>query len=192
MRAAPPVALTALLAGAAPAYAAGGGEESGGLLWPIVNFALLVAVLVYFARKPIEAFFADRRASIERDLEEAAQLRAEAEERFSRWQRRLADLDAEIGRIREMTRQLAEAERERILEDATESAERIRRDASAAIDQEVRRSRAALRDEASALAVELAAQLLEERVTDDDRSRLIDEFIDRVASAPAGPDGGPR
>ena len=48
---------------------------------------------------------------------------------------------------------------------------------------ELRRARAGLREEASQLAIELAAGILRETVTAQDRERLIDEFIERVARA---------
>lgn len=176
-----------VLFAAVPALAAGGGEEGGhdGLLFPLLNFALLIAVLVYFTRKPIQTFFAERRRSIHTDLEQSAELQRQAEERHAKFQRRLVELERELEEIRRLGRERADAEREQILTDARESAVRIERTARSAIDQELRRAREKLRDEASDLAVELAAGLLGERVTDQDRDRLVDEFIARVEQTPA-------
>lgn len=179
--------LLALLV-ATPALAAGGGEEGAhgdGLLFPTLNFLLLLAVLVYFARKPIQAFFGERRRSIHDDLQQSAELQRQAEERHAKWQRRLVELERELEEIRRLGRERADAEREQILADARESAARIERTARSAIDQELRRAREKLRDEASDLAVELATGLLGERVTDQDRDRLVDEFIARVEQTPA-------
>jgi F-type H+-transporting ATPase subunit b len=156
---------------AGPALAAGGEEHGGGgegLLWPLLNFALLVGVLFFLTRKPIQAFFAERRRGIQTELDQAADLQRQAEE------------------IRRLGRERAEAEREQILADARESAARIERTARSAIEQELRRARESLRDEASDLAVDLASGLLRERVTDADRDRLLDEFIARVEQTPAG------
>ena len=94
------------------------------------------------------------------------------------------NLDAEIESIRQLAQERAETERERILTDAEAAAERIRNDARAAIDQELRRAREQLREDASDLAIELAGERLREQITDSDRSRLLDEFIDRIASPP--------
>lgn len=174
---------------ALPASAAGGGEahEAGwrDLIFPGLNFFLLIAVLIYFTRKPIRAFFAERRRSINTDLEQSAELQRQAEERHAKFQRRLVELERELEEIRRLGRERADAEREQILTDARDSAARIERTARSAIDQELRRAREKLRDEASDLAVELAAGLLGERVTDQDRDRLVDEFIARVEQKPA-------
>lgn len=182
--------LAVLVASAGPALAAGegGGGGIGDLLYPALNFVILIAVLVYFGRKPIRAFFAERRAQIQDDLKRAAELRAEAEARYAKWQRRLVDLDAELEGIRVAVRERAEAERERILEEATASADRIRNDARAAVEQELRRARVKLREEASELAIEIAGERLREQVSAGDRDRLFDEFVERIEGAPTGDD----
>jgi F-type H+-transporting ATPase subunit b len=182
----------ALLGLAAPALAAGGGEEGGSALefvWHLVNLALLLGVLVYFGRAPIRRFFAERRRRVRDELEGSARLLAEAEGRLADWQGRLARLDAEIAELGIASRRLAEAQREQILADARAGVERLRRDAAAAIEQELRRARTALREEASDLAIGMAERLLRERVDDSDRARLVDEFVERVGRTPAPPAG---
>jgi F-type H+-transporting ATPase subunit b len=174
---------------ASPALASEG--EGGGLFFPILNLVILIAVLVYFTRKPIRDFFDTRRAAIQDDLKSAAELRRETEARYAKWQRKLVDLEAELEQIRATSRERAEAERQNILADANARAERIRSDAVAAIEQELRRSRDLLREEAADLAIELAGNLLHERVTDADRERLATEFIERIertsdSDAPGG------
>lgn len=180
-----PIAWLGLLL-AGPALGAGGGEGDllHDLVFPWVNLLLLFAVLFFAARKPLRAFFADRRAHIQDDLASAAQLKSDAESRLSEWQGKLAELESEIAQLRDGARSRAEAEGQAILADAEATAERIRRDAQAAIDQELLRSRAALREEAADLAVELAGRVLEQQVSDGDRSRLVDEFIESVERVP--------
>lgn len=169
------------LAGRAAA-ATGGGEENAAedLLYRLLNLAILLGVLIYFGRKPIRKFFADRRTQVRDSLKAAADLRRQAEERYSQWQRRLAELEGEVASIREASRERAEREREQIVADARAAAERIKKDARSAVDQEIRRAKEKLRQEASELAVELAADILREQVTPQDRERLFDEFIQRI------------
>jgi len=177
---------------AAPALASEGGGVVD-LLYRAANLLLLIGVIAYFARKPIREFFSERRTAIEKDLKEAADLRREAEARYAKWQRKLVDLDAELEQIRATFRERAEAERAQIIADANATAERIRSDTRAAIEQELRKSREVLSEEAANLAVELAADLLREHVTAADRDRLVTEFIERVESAAdAGASGGVR
>lgn len=173
---------------ASPAAAASG---ETGLFYPVLNLLVLVAALVYFARKPVRAFFHDRRLEIQENLHSAAELRREAEERYAKWQRKLIDLEDELAQIREKSRERAEAERRHIIADAEASAGRIRSDATAAIDQELRRSREILREEAADLAIELAGNLLREQVNEADRDRLVSEFIERIEHTADSDTGGP-
>ena len=183
--------LLALLLALGPAASAGASEGTGGLgdlAWPALNLVILLAALVYFGRRPIQDFFAERQDRIRGDLDAAASALAEAEGRHTEWQRKLVKLDAEMDRIREQARERAEAERKHILADASAAAERIRKDARAAVDQELRRAREELRREAADLAVELAAEALRSRVSDADRDRLVDDFIATIERG-APPEG---
>jgi F-type H+-transporting ATPase subunit b len=170
---------------ALPAYAADPSADGlKSLLWPAVNLVILLAVLVYFARKPLRAYFDKRRSDIAGELQSSADELAAAESTYAKWQRRMIDLESELDEIRAQSRQRAEAERERIIQDAHATAERIQRDATAAVELELRRAREALREEAAQLAIELAGERLSREVTDADRDRLVDEFIDLIASTP--------
>jgi F-type H+-transporting ATPase subunit b len=177
----------ALVPGSALAES-GHGEGHGSpwtLIWQGVNVVILVGVLLHFGGPSIKAFFAGRRQDIATQIDRAAALLAEAEARVAEWNGRMARLDSEIAEIGRTTRERAEIERQRIVADATRSAERIRRDAGIAIEQETARARDQLRADATRLAVELAADLLRQHVTDADRNRLVDEFIQQIASPPA-------
>lgn len=165
---------------------ASGGEEGNAyadFAWYTLNFVLLVVALVYFARKPVQSFFADRRAEIQEQLQRAADALSAAEQRHTELQRQLVDLDRDLQDIRARTRARAESERDRLLADAKAAARRIENDARAAVEREVDRARAQLRHEASELAIEIAATRLQSQVDDRDRDRLIDEFIDHIETS---------
>ncbi len=173
---------TALLAIATPALAASGGGEGKmqELIWQAVNLLILLSVIFYVARKPITAYFADRREEIQNDIKTADKLLSDSRREFADWQGKLAELQAEVDTIREDTRRRAQEEREQIIASAHDAAERIKSDAVAAIDQELRRAHAELREEAATLAVDLAKNMLDEQIDDRDRDRLMDEFITSV------------
>jgi F-type H+-transporting ATPase subunit b len=168
------------MVGAPAAAESGEASVAESLIYPAINLVLLLGVIIWFSRKPIQSFFADRRNQIQDDLDTAARLRADAEARCTDLQRRLLNLDAEIENIRAVAQERAELERARILTDAQAAADRIRGDAKAAVDQELRRAREELREEAADLAIELAAKRLREQITDSDRDRLLDEFIVKI------------
>lgn len=172
----------------APGAALAASESAGAstLIWHGVNLLLLLGVLVYFARSPIQSFMAERRSSIEENLESARRELESAEARLADCKTRVDSLDREIEEIRSAVRAQAESERDRLLADARAAADRIRRDAQLAVEQEGRRARDLLREEAAEMAIRLAADLLKRQVGDADRARLVDEFVASIES-PRGP-----
>ena len=188
------LAWLAALAPAVASAAAGGDEHGGGLttfVWHSVNLLLLIAALVYFARGPIASFLNARRTKIEDGIQSAGRELAEAERKLAACEQRIASLDEEIDGIRSAVQRQAESERDRLLAEAHGTAERIRRDAVAAVEQEVRHARAQLRAETVELAVQLAGDILRSQVSDADRTRLVDDFVQRI-EAPETGDAGPR
>ena len=150
------------------------------LLWQAANLALLLGVVFAAARKPVTAYFAERREQIRTDIQTADKLLADSKEQFAAWQEKLSELEQSVASIREETRERAEDERDKIIAAAHDRANRIKEDAVSAIDQELRGARAELREEAANIAVDLAATMLNQQVDDRDRERLLDEFITHV------------
>jgi F-type H+-transporting ATPase subunit b len=183
-------AALALLGVSRPALArAAGGEEAEGgrvLLFEWVNLLLLIAVLVYFGRKPVSTFLAERRGAIERDLNGAQELLRDAQSRLRDWTARAAQIEGEVAEIQRVAREAAEQEAARIVADARTTAERIRRDAAAAVRREGERARARLRREAADLAVESAERLLRAEIQPADGDRLFEEFVARIEGPAAG------
>jgi F-type H+-transporting ATPase subunit b len=179
-------AFTAALVVPALAQAASGGEEHGpSRFWEWVNLILLIAALVYFARKPVASYLASRKSGIESDLQTADQLLRDAEGRLAEWNARAARLESEVADIKRSAREAAEQEGARIVADARAAAERIRRDAASAVEREGARARARLRNETAELAVAAAESILKEQVQAADADRLFDEFLTKIESAPA-------
>ncbi len=180
------LALTLML-GLVPgvAMAAGGALESSPL-WRVLNFVVFLAVVIYFGRKPVRSFLADRRRGIENDLDAARRELEQAESRLADCRRRMEQVDREMEEMRAAVRDQTEGERRRLLAEAQAAAERIRRDAQAAVQQEVQRARARLRAEVADAAVALAGDLLRDRVGPADRERLLDHFVQRIESDRSG------
>lgn len=152
-----------------------------------INLAILIAALVYFARKPVRSYLATRRDTIAKNIASSEQLLKDAERKLGEWNARAARLDADVEAILESTRKSAENEKSRILVDAEATAARIRQNATGVVERELRAARETLREEAAELAVSLAGKLLREQVNAADRDRLADEFIAKIESGAGGP-----
>lgn len=155
--------------------------------YEVINLAILIAALVYFARKPVQSYLATRRDTIAKNIASSEQLLKDAERKLGEWNEKAARLDADVEAILESTRKSAETEKARILVDAEATAARIRQNATGVVERELRAARETLRKEAAELAVSLAGKLLREQVNAADRDRLADEFIAKIESGAGGP-----
>ena len=93
------------------AFASAEGAEGGGswspwmLLWRVINTAALIAVLVYFLKKPMANFFSERRAQIQKDLEDAKEQRDRAERTIAEYEKKIGEMGRELDKMRERTAQ---------------------------------------------------------------------------------------
>ena len=166
----------------------GGGEHhvnTGAQLkdfgWRVVDFAGLVAIIWWALKKAnVKGALADRRAGIEKALNDAVAAREAAERKLEEYSEKLAKANQEIDGIYAAIRREGELEKERIIAEAKISAQKIREQAVQAADQEVLKARMELREEAVRLAVELAEKTLKEKINKDDQNRLVGDYLAKV------------
>jgi len=146
----------------------------------VVNFIVLVGLIAWVIRKKGNPALAARRAEVEKELEEARRLRAEAEKRHLETANRLEKLDQEVVQIRAEMIKAGEAERDRIVEQAEEKAARMRKDTNFLIEQQMKQLRKELTQQVANAAVEAARDLLRERTTDADQDQLAEGYLKRL------------
>ena len=145
-----------------------------------INFGLLLALLIYFGRKPVRRFLGARHDNLKSAVEEAELFRARVEAMVREYEGKLARLDREITAILEDARQAGEEERRRILERAEETAERIRTETLRRTEKELERMKGKLEAEVLDLAVARAMELLRHRITEDDHRIFANGLIARL------------
>jgi F-type H+-transporting ATPase subunit b len=172
------------LCGAELATAASG--EGGGLwsfsmlLWRVINTALLIGLLVYFVRKPLSKFFSERKAQIQRDLEEAREQQRRAEELLGEYRQKLAGMEQELEKLRAELKKSSDAENQKMIAGAEKMAAATVEAARLAAEQEVRNAKIALKNEAADLALQLAETLIREKINDADRQKIVEEYLVKV------------
>ncbi len=168
------------------AFASAEGAEGGGswspwmLLWRVINTAALIAVLVYFLKKPMANFFSERRAQIQKDLEDAKEQRDRAERTIAEYEKKIGEMGRELDKMRDELRKAADVESEKVVANADRMAATMVESAKLAADQEVRKAKMILKNEAVGLAVELAESLIREKINEDDRKRIVEEYLVKV------------
>jgi F-type H+-transporting ATPase subunit b len=183
-----PAAFSLCLLGAAGCFGSEGGQAADhahtvaqmkDFGWRILNFAIVVAILVWAAKKvDIKGLLAARREGVEKALRDAEEARDAAEMKYMEYSEKLEKASREIDEIYAAIKQETEAEKARMLAEANATAERIREQAAATSRQEIQKARTQLREEAARLSVQLASQALKEHMGKNDQDRYINEFID--------------
>ncbi len=149
----------------------------------VLNSAILYYLLVRFAKKPIANALKNRKATILRGMEEAGQMKKDAEAQLASYEEKLATIDQEIERVRKDMRASGQAERTRILAEAKEKRTRMERDAQTLIGQELKAAREGLTAEMTRAALRSAEATLRSKVTAADQSRLAEEYLSGIKSA---------
>ena len=176
--------LVILLALPAIALASGDGKTIGeqrwDLFWRIANFAILVGVLVYFARKPIANGIRNSIESVRAMLKEAQESRKDSEARMKEAQEKLAGVDKEISELMAAAHREGEAERKRIMVEAAQALEKLKGEAAIAIDLELKKAQDILRKEAADAAVALAEEIVSKNITPEDQARFVTEYLEKL------------
>ena len=148
--------------------------------WNIPNFLILFTLLFHFAKDPLAATLKTRREELETAIREAKQARAAAQDKLAEYEKRVANIDQDLEAVKEEMRALGQTDKERLIKEAEKLAERIKTDADFTAKQEVLMAKFKLREEAAKLAVEIAEKVIRETINEDDRDRLLGEYLDKV------------
>jgi len=162
----------------------GGHEEAitfmGDWLPRLVNFAIIASVVVYFARKPIRDFFANRSAEIAKAMQESKETRERAVAALTDMERKIKDMEAETGRLVADAQARSEKDRQALVEEGKKVAQDIQAQVKQGIDMELHKAKEALAAEASLLSLDLAEGRIKEKISNQDHERIVKEYISKV------------
>ena len=148
--------------------------------WPVINFAFLFFILVFFARKPFAEYFKNRTELIEKSLKEATEAKELAQKTLNEVRGRLKNTDIEIGQIIESAKKAGEKEKEAIIADGERLKANILEQAKANIDFELQKAKEKIKSEAAMMALELAEKQIKEKLGQKEQEALIDDYIKRL------------
>ncbi|PVA07578.1 F0F1 ATP synthase subunit B [Thalassorhabdomicrobium marinisediminis] len=181
---------TLLTLAASPALAASKNPFSGDFwhldntdMIVLVSFLIFVGVLLYFKVPSMLMGLLDNRATgIRSDLDEAKALREEAQTLLASYERKQRDVQEQAKRIVDDAKAEAARSAEQAKEDIATSVERR---LASATDQIESAKAAAIRDvrnQAVAVAVAAARDVIAKQTTAEDADRMIDESIAEVGA----------
>lgn len=164
------------------AQAAAEGEHhgGGGTGWKIFNFILLVIGVLLAWFKGLKPMLEKRGVEIREAIEEAQRAKDEADRKALEYREKLSLLEKKIQDIQNELKIEGESEKERIIKEAEAAAIRLKEQTKLTAEQELKKAKAEIRQEAANLAVKMAEEILSRELNTDDQKRLVKGYIDEL------------
>lgn len=156
--------------------------ETKEIVWAVVSFVLVFALLAKFAFPAIKKGLAAREARIREDLEKAEKARLDGEATLSEYQQQLAAAKADASRIIDEARQAAEQVRADLIARAEADAQDIRTRAQDDIRVATERATSDLQVRVGKLSIDLAEKIVEHNLDRDTQMALVESYINQVGS----------
>jgi F-type H+-transporting ATPase subunit b len=146
----------------------------------VVNFGILAGTLVYLLRSPIAGYLTSRHQQIRSDLLNAAETKRSAAAQIDEIDQKMKALPAELEALRAQGAQEIVAEEERIRAAAASERDRLLEQARRDIDLQVKAAERELTARAAELAIGVATERISRAITDADRQRLVDRYVEQL------------
>jgi len=150
------------------------------MIWAIINFLILVAILHKFLYKPIIGMLDSRKQAIQSQLDQASEARNEAMQVKEEYTREMQNARQEAQEIINRATKLAEVSKSGILQEAKAESEKVLKRAQEEINLEKEKAKAELRNEVASLAVLAAGRVLERTIKTEDHEQMIRQFVQEV------------
>ncbi|WP_409303211.1 F0F1 ATP synthase subunit B [Peribacillus sp. SCS-155] len=151
--------------------------NSGDIIFQLVMFIILLALVKKFAWGPLMGIMKEREQLIAKEISDAEASRAEASKLLEEQRELLKQSRTEAGELIENAKKQGEAQREDIITSARAEAERIKESAKREIVQEKEKAVAQLREQVASLSVLIASKVIEKELSEADQQNLINEYI---------------
>ena len=144
-----------------------------------VTVLVLYLILKRFFFEKVRNFMLERQAGIQKQLEDAAGTEEQAETLLADYKAQIANLEAEGRTIVADAKQRADAQAQRILDEASAKANQMMTQASAEIERERQKAVSEMKQYISDLALLAAEQILEKQIDAQGQTEIIDRIIEQ-------------
>lgn len=156
------------------------GFNGGDILFQLVCFIILLALLRKFAWGPLVNMMQQREQHVANEIDQAEKTRAEAKKYLEEQRALVKQSQVEAQSLIENAKKQGEAQREEIVVAARAEAERLKENAKREIITEREKAVAALREQVASLSVLIASKVIEKELTVADQDKLINEYLQKA------------
>jgi F-type H+-transporting ATPase subunit b len=153
-----------------------------GLIYPFINFFILVGALIYFLRTPVKSFVLDRHSNLKDELDRVHAKLGEAQKQYQEYSQRLSSMDAEVASLVQQIREEAETTKIRVITEAKRMADQIVIDSKRTGESMLTEFKDQIRADLANQVMARTEVLLKSRMTGDVREQLKKDFSKQVES----------
>ncbi|MDE6294017.1 MAG: ATP synthase F0 subunit B [Clostridiales bacterium] len=147
------------------------------MLFYVVNFLILLAVMIGLLYKPVKKMLKAKRESLDKVYDENEKLKAESEKNSAEYAQKVEELKLESARAAATAAEAAQQKADAILAEAQEQAKAIVDAAKKESATQMEQLKGEYRDSVNNLAVQVAEKLLEREITESDNNALIEQVL---------------
>jgi F-type H+-transporting ATPase subunit b len=150
------------------------------LIWAIINFSVLLAILYKFLYGPLLKVMENRQNEIKNNISQAEEIRNEAEALRAQLKQELEKARSDARETMEKAVKAAEETKNQIISEAKDSANNIVVKAQEEIQREKEQALADIRNELASLAILAAGKVIGKTMTVEEHGQLVDKYIQEV------------
>jgi F-type H+-transporting ATPase subunit b len=150
------------------------------LIFPFINFSILIGGLTYLLRKPISDFVSNRHVQIRDELKKVQEMLKESQEKFDEFSAKLKALSAEAQALHQQAKEDAKQTKQRIIEAAKKNSHSIVNDANEVAQGMMGSFKDQLYIDLCNRVLDRAEKMLAKKLTGADRARIRNEFTKQV------------
>ena len=153
------------------------------LIVTILNLFLQLYLIKKFLLDKVLKVIDQRRTAADKEISEANDAKQEALAIKQTYEENMRQAKEEAGQILMNAQRTATNRSEEIIRDAQEQAVQLKQKAAADIAQEKKKALNDAKNEISDMAMAIAGKVVGRTLTEDDQSRLVDEFIQELGES---------
>lgn len=157
--------------------AAHSGINGGDILFQLIMFIILLALLKKFAWGPLMGIMKQREDHIASEIEAAEKSRMEAGKILEEQRSLLKEARSDAQNLIENAKKQGDLQREEIIVTARAEGDRIKEAAKLEIEQQKEKAVAAIREQVASLSVLIASKVIEKELSAADQEKLINDYI---------------
>lgn len=151
--------------------------NGGDIIFQLLVFIVLLALLKKFAWGPLMGIMKQREELIASEITAAENSRLEASKLLEEQRNLLKEARTDAQNLMENAKKQGEVQREEIIATARTEADRLKEAAKLEIEQQKEKAVSAIREQVASLSVLIASKVIEKELNAADQDKLINEYI---------------